>query len=253
MSGLMSNLTVIYQDEHVIAVDKPSGLLVHRSMLDKYETEFAVQMVRDQIGQHVFPVHRLDRPTSGVLLFALSSEVARSLNEQFASQNVQKTYLAITRGHIPQSGEIDYALKEKLDKIADKMANKDKPAQEALTYFEPLALFDLPFAVSRYPSARYSLVKLTPKTGRKHQLRRHMAHLNHPIVGDTTHGDGNHNAFIRDKFGLNRLALTCKSMCLQHPVTHEPLTLTCKLDKNLFDLLEKWDMNHHQLTSLENL
>ncbi|MCF2948354.1 tRNA pseudouridine(65) synthase TruC [Paraglaciecola aquimarina] len=249
----MNSLPIIYQDEYVIAVNKPSGLLVHRSMLDKHETEFAMQLVRDQIGQHVFPVHRLDRPTSGVLLFALSAEVARSLNEQFAQQTIQKTYLAIVRGHITQSGEIDYPLKEKLDKIADKMANKDKPAQEAFTCFNRLELFELPFAVSRYPTARYSLVQLTPKTGRKHQLRRHMAHLNHPIVGDTTHGDGKHNAFIRQQFGFNQLALTCKSMSLVHPVSLQPLALHCDLDKNLSLLLENWGMSLHQLTSIGKL
>ncbi|MGJ8682823.1 tRNA pseudouridine(65) synthase TruC [Paraglaciecola sp.] len=244
----MNSLQVIYQDEYIVAVNKPSGLLVHRSMLDKHETEFAMQKVRDQIGQHVFPVHRLDRPTSGVLLFALSPSIARILNEQFSQQSIQKTYLAIVRGHAPENGEINHPLKEKLDKIADKMAKQDKPAQEALTHFNRLSLFELPFAVSRYPTARYSLVKLMPKTGRKHQLRRHMAHVNHPIVGDTTHGDGKHNVFIRDQFGLNQLALTCKSMEIIHPVSQQPLMLKCELPKSWSLLLEKWGMSHHQLT-----
>jgi len=246
-------LSIIYQDEYLVAINKPSGLLVHRSMLDKHETQFAVQLLRDQIGRHVFPVHRLDRPTSGVLVFALSADIARRLGEQFASQLINKTYLAIVRGHIKDAGVIDYALKEKLDKIADKMAKQDKPAQEAVTSFNRLDKFELPFAVSRYASARYSLVQLTPKTGRKHQLRRHLAHINHPIVGDTAHGDGKHNSFVRQKFNFNQLALTCKSMNFKHPVSEEPLVLSCELDRNIFELLEKWQVNHHQLKTFNNL
>lgn len=246
-------LSIIYQDEYLVAINKPAGLLVHRSLLDKHETQFAVQLLRDQIGQHVFPVHRLDRPTSGVLVFALSADIARKLGEQFATQIIEKTYLAIVRGHISDKGKIDYALKEKLDKIADKMVKQDKPSQAAITHFNRLDKFELPFAVSKYPSARYSLVQLAPKTGRKHQLRRHLAHINHPIVGDTAHGDGKHNAFIRQQFSFNQLALTCKSMLLTHPVSESPLDLRCDLDKNIFDLLEKWQVNHHQLHELNKL
>ena len=131
-------LSIIYQDEYLVAINKPSGLLVHRSMLDKHETQFAVQLLRDQIGQHVFPVHRLDRPTSGVMVFALSADIARKLGEQFAAQLIEKTYLAIVRGHITDEGKIDYALKEKLDKIADKMVKQDKSAQHAVTIFKRL-------------------------------------------------------------------------------------------------------------------
>lgn len=246
-------LSIIYQDEYLVAINKPSGLLVHRSMLDKHETQFAVQLLRDQIGQHVFPVHRLDRPTSGVLVFALSADIARKLGDQIASQLINKTYLAIVRGHIKDEGIIDYALKEKLDKIADKMAKKDKPPQEAITSFKRLDKFELPFAVSRYASARYSLVQLTPKTGRKHQLRRHLSHISHPIVGDTAHGDGKHNAFLRQQFSFNQLALTCKSMHLTHPVTEKPLVLKCEFDRNIVALLEKWQVNHHQLNRFNNL
>ena len=246
-------LSIIYQDEYLVAINKPSGLLVHRSMLDKHEIQFAVQLLRDQIGQHVFPVHRLDRPTSGVLVFALSADIARKLGEQFATQVIEKTYLAIVRGHIVDEGKVDYALKEKHDKIADKMAKQDKPAQEALTFFNRLEHFELPFAVGKYASARYSLVQLTPKTGRKDQLRRHLAHINHPIVGDIAHGDGKHNTFIRQQFNFNQLALTCKSMLLTHPVSDVILVLRCDLDKNIFNLLEKWQVSHPQLHRLNKL
>jgi tRNA pseudouridine65 synthase len=246
-------LSIIYQDEHLVAINKPSGLLVHRSMLDKHETQFAVQLLRDQIGQHVFPVHRLDRPTSGVMVFALSADIAGKLGEQFATQLIEKTYLAIVRGYIADEGKIDYALKEKLDKIADKMVKEGKSAQHAVTLFKRLDKFELPFAVSKYASARYSLVQLAPKTGRKHQLRRHLAHINHPIVGDVAHGDGKHNSFVRQQFHFHQLALTCKSMLITHPVSEVPLYLRCELDTDMFDLLEKWQISHHQVERLNKL
>jgi tRNA pseudouridine65 synthase len=235
------SLSIVYQDEYMVAMDKPPGLLVHRSLIDKHETRFAMQMLRDQIGQHVYPVHRLDRPTSGVLLFALSAEVARLLNQQFASQQINKTYFAIVRGHAPADGVIDHALKEKLDKIADKMAKQDKPAQEASTAYQRLSTFELPFPVSRYPSARYSLLRLAPTTGRKHQLRRHMAHINHPIVGDTTHGDGKHNKFVREHYAFTGLALTCHALQLIHPVTLKKLKIQCVFDQRMVKLLSEWE------------
>ena len=235
------SLDVVYQDEHIIAVNKPGGLLVHRSMIDKHETRFAMQIVRDQIGQHVFPVHRLDKPTSGILLFALSADIARTLGEQFANNQVHKSYLAIVRGYAEPSGVIDYALKEQLDKIADKKADKHKEAQSAVTHFDTVATFELAHPVGRYQTARYSLVKLFPKTGRKHQLRRHMAHISHPILGDTTHGDGKHNQFVRAQFGFQGLALTACRLHITHPVSGEPLQLMTNIDDRMLKLLSQWD------------
>lgn len=229
--ALTEPLKIVYQDEHIIAVDKPSGMLVHRSFLDKHETVFVMQTLRNQIGQHVFPVHRLDRPTSGVLLFALSSEVARLLSEQQEQKLWRKHYLAVVRGFLPQGGELNYALKEQLDKIADKFSRDDKAAQEAITRYQPLAQVELPIAVSKYPAARYSLVALQPITGRKHQLRRHLAHLRYPIVGDTSHGDGKHNALFKDHFNCRRLMLIAKQLRLPHPVTGELLILNASLNE----------------------
>lgn len=241
------NLNIIYQDEYLVAIDKPSGLLVHRSMLDKHETQFALQLVRDQINQHVFPVHRLDRPTSGVLVFALSPEIARLLGEQFSSQQILKRYITIVRGHAPEAGEIDYALKEQLDKIADKKAKQDKEAQQAFTTFKRLHTFELPFAVSRYPSARYSLLSVEPKTGRKHQIRRHLGHINHPIVGDTTHGDGKHNQFLKLQYGFSGLALSCQMMQFKHPIHQSNLTLKCEPGEHITRLLLNWGLEQANL------
>ena len=233
-----------------MAIDKPAGLLVHRSMLDKHETQFAVQLLRDQIDQHVFPLHRLDRPTSGVLIFALSADIARACGEQFSQQQIHKSYLAIVRGHTPESAVIDYPLKEQLDKIADKQARQDKAAQAALTEYQSLHHFELPFAVGRYPSARYSLVALKPKTGRKHQLRRHMKHIFHPIVGDTTHGDGKHNSFLQQQFDLNGLALSCVSMQMRHPVSQQNITFCCPPSGHISQLLVKWGLSEQQVQQL---
>ena len=226
-------LSLLYQDEHLVAIDKPSGLLVHRSEIDKRETLFAIQLTRDLIGRHVFPVHRLDRPTSGVLLFALSPEVARKTSELFLEGKICKTYLAMVRGYAPESLEIDYALKEILDKKSDKHAKKDKAPQEAITLLKRLATSELPFPSGRYAQSRYSLVELTPKTGRKHQLRRHMAHIRHPIIADTNHGDGKQNAAAREILYLDRLALVAKSLAFPHPVTGEPISIQANLDEAL--------------------
>jgi tRNA pseudouridine65 synthase len=241
------NLQILYQDEFLIAVNKPAGLLVHRSMLDKYETQFAMQLLRDQIGQHVFPVHRLDRPTSGVLLFALSAAMATQIGALFAAQQVTKRYIAIVRGYTDEEGKIDYALREKLDKIADKKAQKDKPAQEAQTSYQRLAQFELPHAVGRYNSARYSLLELTPHTGRKHQLRRHMAHIRHPIVGDTSHGDGTQNKFIKQQYGFLGLALSCASLSFVHPIKQQQIEIKADFDLRMLNMLSQWGWHCSEL------
>lgn len=224
-------LEVIYQDEYIVAINKPSNLLVHRSWIDKDETRFAIQMLRDQIGQYVYPVHRLDKPTSGVLLFALSKEMARALSEQMQEGRFKKEYLAIVRGYTDEGAEIDYALKEVLDKMTDAKARKDKEAQEAITFYEKLAQIELPYPVGRYDTTRYSFVRLKPQTGRKHQLRRHMKHILHPIVGDTKYGRGEHNRFFREQFDCHRLLLHASQLKLIHPVSKKELTLKAGLDE----------------------
>lgn len=223
-------LNILYQDEHLVAVDKPAGLFVHRSYLDRHEKYFALQLVRDQVGQYVYPVHRLDRPTSGVLLFALTEEMARAMNVLFTERKIQKNYYALTRGHLTDSGEIDYALKEKLDKIADKYAQKDKPAQEAVTQYESVETATLPHAVGKYTHVRYSLIKAMPKTGRKHQIRRHLAHLRHPIIGDINYGDNKQNPFFGEYFGEKRLMLIAKSLAFIHPFTGDNIRIEADFD-----------------------
>ncbi|WP_440873813.1 tRNA pseudouridine(65) synthase TruC [Thalassotalea sp. PLHSN55] len=226
-------LDILYQDEHLVAVDKPAGLFVHRSFMDKDEKYFALQLVRDQIGKYVYPLHRLDKPTSGVLLFALSKEVAQQMGELFSQHQLEKTYYALVRGHLSGQGLVDYALKEKLDKIGDKYANVDKPAQSAQTHYQSLAQATLPIAVGKYPSVRYSLVKCLPKTGRRHQIRRHLAHLRHPIIGDINYGDNKQNPFFIEHFKFKQLMLFAQKISFVHPVTKQPMVIQAKFN-------EKW-------------
>lgn len=229
---------IIYQDEYMVAINKPSNLLVHRSWIDKDETRFAIQILRDQIGQYVYPVHRLDKPTSGLLLFALNKDTARALSEQMQERVFKKEYLAIVRGYADESGEIDYALKEVHDKMTDAKARTDKNAQEAVSAYERLGKVELPFAVGRYDTTRYSFLRLQPHTGRKHQLRRHMKHILHPIVGDTKYGRGEHNRFFREKFESHRLLLHASSLSLKHPVTKQELSMKAKLEGVFAELID---------------
>lgn len=236
----IESLEIIYRDEWLVAVNKPAGLLVHRSMIDRHETRFAMQMVRNQIGRHVFPVHRLDKPTSGALLFALDADTARLMSETFALRATIKTYLAIVRGYTAERDTIDYALKEELDSRSDRRADPDKAAQQAITSYERLATVELPYAVGRYNTARYSLLKITPETGRKHQIRRHMKHIFHPIIGDTTHGDGKHNTLFREQFGCHRLLLTATSLAFRHPVSGEALTISATPAHSFQSVIERF-------------
>ncbi|MCF7362491.1 MULTISPECIES: tRNA pseudouridine(65) synthase TruC [Vibrio] len=239
-------LEIIYQDEYLVAVNKPAGMLVHRSWLDKHETQFVMQTLRDQIGQHVFPLHRLDRPTSGVLVFALSSEIASNVMPMFANHEMVKTYHAIVRGWIEEGDVLDYPLKEELDKIADKFAKQDKEAQSAVTEYQPLAKVEVPFSTGKFPTTRYCLVEMKPKTGRKHQLRRHMAHLRHPIVGDTTHGDGKHNRLYREEYDCHRLLLHASELRFVHPYTKQELVLKASFDESWQKLFAEFEWNHPQ-------
>ena len=232
-------LEIIYQDAYIVAINKPSNLLVHRSWIDKDETRFAIQILRDQIGRYVYPVHRLDKPTSGVLLFALTKETARALSEQMQEGRFKKEYLAVVRGYTDGKGEIDYALKEVLDKMTDAKARTDKEAQDAITSYEKLAQVELPYPVGRYETTRYSFLRLSPQTGRKHQLRRHMKHILHPIVGDTKYGRHEHNVFFREQYNAHRLLLHASKLSIEHPVSKEKLVLEAGLDEVFSHVLKE--------------
>lgn len=243
-------LEILYQDEHLVCINKPSGLLVHKSMIDRHEIYYAMKILRDQIGQWVYPVHRLDKPTSGVLLFALDKNTAKLMSEQFKEHTTKKTYICVVRGYTEASGLIDHALKEKLDKIADKDASKEKEAQEAVSEYETLDSVELDFAVGKYNKTRYSLVKVRPQTGRKHQIRRHMKHISHHILGDTKYGRGEHNIFVREQFDCHRLLLHALSLEFKHPYTHETLLIDAELDETFSSIIDSFFPRHMTQNSL---
>jgi len=232
-------LPILYQDEYIVAVNKPSGLLVHRSPIDRHETRFALQTVRNQTGRRVYPVHRLDKPTSGILLFTFSPETARTIVESFAAGSVKKSYMAVVRGYAQDEGIIDYPLVEEQDKCDYPASVEEKDAQSAITGFRCLARVEFPTAVGRYQSSRYSLVSASPQTGRRHQLRRHFKHIFHPIIGDTKHGEGRHNRFFREEFGIHRLLLHAVELTFPHPVTNLPVELVAPLDTELQTLMNR--------------
>lgn len=209
-------LTVLHLDGHVVVIDKPSGLLVHRSPIDRHETRFAVQLLRNQLGRRVYPVHRLDKGTSGALAFALDRDSAGVLAEAFASGTVAKTYHALVRGWPPNSGVIEHALGAVAD---DYDPSSSATVRHARTSFRTMERTELPVRVDRYPTSRYALVELVPDTGRRHQLRRHLAHVSHPIIGDSTYGKGRHNRLFAEHFGVRRLMLACVRLEFDHPVT----------------------------------
>lgn len=229
-------LTLVYRDQWLLVVHKPAGLLVHRSPIDRHETEFALQYARAMNdGEHVYAMHRLDRPTSGLLVFARDPQTASALGKAMMAGEVRKTYLAMVRGWTPEQGAIDHPLR---DEPEDKRRKDEpQPLREALTRYRRLATTEIPVAIEGHATSRYSLVELHPETGRKHQLRRHMKHINHPIIGDANHGRGRHNRYFAERFGQGRLMLAATEMVLAHPVSGERLELRAEPEASFLKVL----------------
>lgn len=202
---------ILYQDDRVVAINKPPGMLVHRSHLSR-ERHVVLQALRDQLDKRLYPVHRLDRATSGVLVFALDPDTAHDLNRAFTEQTVEKTYLAIVRGW-PDPGEGSVARP-----VRDDARDTHR---EALTRYKRLAMAELPIANRRHPTSRYALMALAPQTGRRHQLRIHMERIAHPVIGDTTHGDGEHNRLFRQHLATHRLMLHASFLKIPKPENFE--------------------------------
>jgi tRNA pseudouridine65 synthase len=218
---------ILYQDEHYVAINKPCRILVHRSAISE-DKVFVLQLLRDQLGQKIYPIHRLDRATSGVLIFGRTSEAASLLGKQMQEQLVKKTYLAIIRGYVDAQGTIDYPL----------APEPDRPKQEAITHYKKLNQSEMPFSVGKYPNSRYSLVEVTLETGRRHQIRRHFSHLRHPIINDRRHGDVKHNKYFENTIGTERLLLHAHKMKLYHPVQKEIIEIVAPLDEDFEKMIE---------------
>lgn len=240
MGSAMGPLTEIYRDQWLLAVHKPAGLLVHRSPIDRHETEFALQYARAMNGgAHVYPIHRLDRPTSGLLLFARDPDTASVLGKALMAGAVEKRYLAVVRGWAPEQGLIDHALREEPEDR--RRRHEEQPLREARTRFQRLATTEIPVAIEGYATSRYSLVALQPETGRKHQLRRHLKHIGHPIIGDAKHGRGRHNRYFAERFGQGRLLLAAVSLRFAHPAHGEELHLTAPPEASFLQALALFD------------
>lgn len=212
---------ILYSDEHFVAINKPPGLLMHRTRISE-DTVFVVQLLRDQLGLRIFPVHRLDRATSGVLIFGKTSEAAGRLGEQMMDKSVTKKYLAIVRGWPPENGTIDYALDD---------PDSGKGRLPAVTHFMRLGTSEIDAPIGlRYKTARFSLMEAQLETGRRHQIRKHFAHLNYPVIGDTRHGDVKQNTYFREVFGMKRMLLHAVSLEFRHPYFESQTVVRAPVD-----------------------
>ncbi len=243
----MEDIQIIYKDERVVAINKPSKLLVHKTNIDHYETTTAMKLLRNKLKKWVYPLHRLDKATSGVLLFALDKESARIMGNLFADQKLEKIYFAVARGFTINEGTINYPLK-KLSHNKKLLVKDDEIIQkDAITHFKLLSKKEIEVSVGRYNQARYSFLKLEPETGRNHQIRRHLKHIYHPIIGDTTYGDGKHNKFFREYFDCHRLLLHSASIVYQNPFTNQKQEIKAELDEDFQKIA-----THFSLTNNDN-
>ncbi|QTE39555.1 pseudouridine synthase [Mucilaginibacter gossypii] len=220
-------LEIIYRDEHLIAINKPHGLLVHRSPIAADASEFALQLLRDQIGMKVNPVHRIDRKTGGILLFAFNKEVEIAMQKAFMENRVSKKYLAIVRGHTPDAEDIDYPLRK-----------ENGTLQDAFTSYTTLKRAELDIAFGKHPTSRYSLVEAVPATGRMHQLRKHLSHIFHPIIGDRTHGCNKQNKLFLEQWAMTTMLLHASQLNFKHPITSEEITIKAALQPEFTRVME---------------
>ncbi len=221
-------LEIIYQDEDYVAINKPHNLLVHRTQISEEKEFFAVQLLKEQLDKWVTPCHRLDRKTSGVLLFAFNKEAAAAAMKSFSLQEIKKEYTVLVRGFLPEKGFVDKDL-----------AKENGTLQKAFTNFERLECFELPFEVSRYPHSRYSLGKIVPETGRMHQIRRHMAHLRHYVIGDKVHGECKHNKAFEERYNLNTMLLHANKLAFLHFTENKIVTLNAEMQPEFKTILDK--------------
>ncbi|MFP4374221.1 MAG: pseudouridine synthase [Spirochaetaceae bacterium] len=208
------DLRILHSDDDIVLLDKPAGLIVHPNRYARREPNL-VNMIGGRLQRRVYTVHRLDRGTSGLMLFALSSEAAGELSRQFRTRAITKGYLAAVRGHPPESGTIDKPLR---------LEKEDEEEREATTHFTTLATSELDVDVGPYAAAWFALVELTLETGRPHQARRHLRSINHPVIGDQRHGDRANNRYFWDRLGGRYLLLRALRLAFDHPRTGARIT-----------------------------
>lgn len=211
-------LDILYQDDDLIAINKPHGLLVHRSSIAADTSEFALQLLRDQIQQTVYPAHRLDRKTGGILLFTKNKEMDSLTQQLFADKSMIKTYWAIVRGYTNDEGIIDYPLRKESGSL-----------QEAVTRYRTLARAEIDLPFGKHATSRYALVEVNPQTGRMHQIRKHFAHIFHPILADRPHGCNKQNKLWKERFDMDTMMLHARRLRFIHPRTKREVNIEAPL------------------------
>ena len=214
-------LEILYQDEYFIAINKPSGLLVHKSKYAGPADEYAVEKLTNQIGKNVHLVHRLDRKTSGALLFALDKDTLKLISDQFMNREVEKKYIAILRGWTKEEETIDYDL-----------TNENEVVQNAITYYRRLQTSEIDLPFRGHQTSRYSLVEAIPETGRFHQLRKHFKHILHPILGCRKHGCNKQNKLWLNTFNITAMPLHSHQLNFTHPISKEAISINASLNVN---------------------
>lgn len=214
-------LDILYRDQYLIAINKPSGLLVHKSYYAGEADTYATEELSAQVGQYVHLVHRLDRKTSGVLLFTFDKETLRIMSDQFANRKIEKKYLAILRGWTDEEETIDYDL-----------TNDNQITQNAITYYHRLQTSEIDLAFGAHSTSRYSLVEAIPETGRMHQLRKHFKHILHPILGCRSYGCNKQNKLWLETYDMNKLMLHAHQLAFDHPITQERIIINASLSVN---------------------
>ncbi|MDR6239843.1 pseudouridine synthase [Aureibacter tunicatorum] len=232
-------LEILHYDEHLIAINKPKGMLVHRSPLARQEKIFAMQTLRDQVGHHVFPLHRIDRPTSGVLLFGTNKESATALQKSFEDKKVTKKYLALVRGFIDDVITINHPINNEYDETL----------RDAISQVKPLYQTEVNICTNpNFPTSRYTLAEAEPITGRTHQLRKHFAHIRHYIIGDKKHGDNKQNKAFMKHYNMNDLLLHSYHTIIPHPFNQEEkISIKAPLPKHFSEILQKINIPTNQL------
>jgi len=229
MTAIENPLEIVYRSEDLVAINKPHGLLVHPTKLAMDADTSVLQILRDQLGQLVYPVHRLDRKTSGVLIMALTKEMQSKMNVLFSERKISKDYKAIVRGYIDKEGTIDYAIKNDKEKIKD-----------AVTTYELAAHYEIDLPFGKFKTSRYSEVILKPETGRYHQLRMHMSHIFHPIIGDRPHGCNKQNRLFKERFNMTSMLLHAQRLSFKLENQQIEIEADCSEEYNrVKQILEK--------------
>lgn len=226
------NVSILYEDDYIVCASKPNNVVVHHAHHSRNVADEAslLQLLQEQCGEKLYPIHRLDRKTSGILLLAKKSEYVAKFQELFTNNQIQKTYYGIVRGHAPETKIIDSPVK-------GRDANVHKDAE---THLETLKTVTVDIPVKPYDTSRYSLVKLMPKTGRLHQLRIHMNKISHPLIGDPKYGDKNHNMMFLENFNCENLFLHARSLAFIHPYLNEKLEIIAELPQDWNTVFERF-------------